>query len=57
MKIRPVEAELFHTDWRTDSRDEANGSLSKILRKGLKTEKMRATTYLSLRSVEPNCTS
>ena len=30
MKIRPVEAELFHMDSRTDRRDEANGRLSQF---------------------------
>jgi hypothetical protein len=32
MKIRPVEAELFHADRRTDRRDEANSTFFGILR-------------------------
>ena len=36
MKIRPLEAELFHADGRTDRHDEANKSLFAILRTRLK---------------------
>ena len=34
MKIRPVGAELFHTDSRKDRHDEANSDFSQILQKG-----------------------
>ena len=37
MKIRPVGAELFHTDRQTDRHDEREKSLFAILRKHLKT--------------------
>ena len=37
MKIRPVGAELFHADERTDRHYEANSSLSQFLRTRLKT--------------------
>jgi len=30
MKIRPMEAELFHTDGRTDGHDEANSRFSQF---------------------------
>jgi hypothetical protein len=37
MKIRPVGAELFHTDRRTDRHDEANSCFLQFLRTRLKT--------------------
>jgi hypothetical protein len=37
MKIRPVGAELFHADGRTDRHDEANSCFFAILRTRLKT--------------------
>jgi hypothetical protein len=36
MKIRPVGAEMFHADGRTDRQDEANGRFVAILRTRLK---------------------
>jgi len=36
MKIRLVDAELFHMDKRTDRHDEANSSFSQFLRTHLK---------------------
>jgi hypothetical protein len=36
MKIRPVGAEVFHADRRTDRRDEAESRFSQILLKQLK---------------------
>jgi len=40
MKIRPVEAKLFHTDGRTDRLDEANNDFSKICKSVKKTNQI-----------------
>jgi len=37
IKIRPVGAELFHADGRTDGRDETNSRFSQFCEKRLKT--------------------
>jgi hypothetical protein len=37
MKIRPVRAELFHADWRTDGHDEPNSRFRKPKNKPLST--------------------
>ena len=42
MEIRPVGAELFHTDGQTDRYDEANGWFFAILQKHLKNQSVNA---------------
>jgi hypothetical protein len=46
MKIRPVRADLFHADRRTDKHDEASGRFLQILRKYLITYLTASTTPL-----------
>jgi hypothetical protein len=45
MKIRPVEAELFHAEGQTKRHDEANSQFSQILRKRLKLIKLSWSTF------------
>jgi hypothetical protein len=48
MKIRPVKAELFHADRRTDRHDEANSRLSLFSERALKEARNRIhKAYLS----------
>jgi hypothetical protein len=48
MKIRPVGAELLHTDGRTDGHDEASSGFSQILRKRLKMYSVLNQDYSTL---------
>ena len=45
MKIPPMEAELFHTDWRTDRHDEANSQFSQFCGMRLKNGVRTASFY------------
>ena len=56
VKIRPVEAELFHADRRTDRHDEANGRFSRPTNAPKREDqKTRRSRWMSISSV--NCVS
>ena len=54
MKIRPVGAELFHADGRTDRRDEAHSRLFAIFSKAAKKKRKlsRTSFFTSTQSVQ-----
>ena len=51
MKIRPVEAQLFHADGRTDSHDEANSRSSQFCEHALKLC-FRACVAINIKTIQ-----
>jgi hypothetical protein len=59
IKIRPVEAELFHADKRrdgmTDGHDEANSHFSQFCERALKKPEKEKSEFKTTRSLLPKC--